>query len=276
MKYLVTGHRGFIGSHFVKRLESYIGYDLVEGQDLKNIHGYPSDADIVVHMAAQNGTDLFYSSPTDVSFNNTIPTFNLIANYIKVGNPKFVFASTCEIFNHTDQIPTSEDVDIGFRDVTNPRWSYSLPKALGENLVANSGLRYLIIRYFNVYGPGQKLHFINEFIERVRDGEYWIIGDETRAFCYIDDAIEMTHRLINTTENETVHIGNPAEVSIAQVARMILRIMNLDPSKLEVRAGRNGSASRRRPDTTKIQKLTGFDNYTSLEVGLRKTIESIL
>ena len=99
MKFLVTGHKGFIGSHFVKRLDSYDGYDLVDGRDLKTIKFFP-DCDVVVHLAATNGTDLFYTHPTDVSFNNTLPTFNLV-NWYRDKDVKFVYASTCEIFNHT-------------------------------------------------------------------------------------------------------------------------------------------------------------------------------
>ena len=71
LKFLVTGHKGFIGSHFVKRLDSYDGYDLVDGRDLKT--KFFPECDIIVHLAATNGTDLFYT-PTDVSFNNTLPT----------------------------------------------------------------------------------------------------------------------------------------------------------------------------------------------------------
>lgn len=274
MKFLVTGHKGFIGSHFVKRLDSYDGYDLVDGRDLKTIKFFP-DCDVVVHLAATNGTDLFYTHPTDVSFNNTLPTFNLV-NWYRDKDVKFVYASTCEIFNHTDQIPTTESVDISFKDILNPRWSYSLPKALGENLVANCGLRYLIIRYFNIYGPNQKLHFINEFVERALKGDYWIIGNETRSFCYIDDAIEMTHRLINTVDNQIVNVGNPVETTIEFVAKTILNILEIDPERLEIRPGRVGSALRRLPDTKKVQSLTGFNTYTPLETGLKQTIESLL
>ena len=274
MKFLVTGHKGFIGSHFVKRLDNYEGYDLVDDRDLKTIKFFP-ECDVVVHLAATNGTDLFYTHPTDVSFNNTLPIFNLV-NWYRNKDVKFVFASTCEIFNHTDQIPTTESVDISFKDILNPRWSYSLPKALGENLVANCGLRYLIIRYFNIYGPNQKLHFINEFVERALRGDYWIIGNETRSFCYIDDAIEMTHRLINTVDNQIVNVGRSVETPIETVAKIILNILEIDPDKLEIVPSRIGSAPRRLPDTKQVHSLTGFNNYTSLETGLRLTIESLL
>ena len=273
MKYIITGNKGFIGSHFANSVDDYIGYDLEDGRDLTKINFFP-DCDVVAHFAATNGTDLFYTNPTDVSTNNTIPTFNLV-NWFRGSDVKFVFASTCELFNGTQTLPTPETVDVRFHDVTNPRWSYSLPKALGENLVANSGLKYLIIRYFNVYGPGQRLHFIDEFITRALKGEYYIIGNETRSFCYIDDAIEMTHRLINNVDNEIVHVGSSIEYPIEFVAKLIMKILGVDPEKLEYVPGRVGSAQRRQPDTTKMFNLTGFRDYTRLEVGLEKTIESL-
>ena len=93
------------------------------------------DCDILIHLAAFNGTRHFYSKPKEVLLNNTLPTINLINRFEK-SNTKFVFASTCEIFNAAIdrsiyKIPTDENVPVMFDDVTNPRWSYSIPKALG-------------------------------------------------------------------------------------------------------------------------------------------------
>jgi len=238
------------------------------------------DCDVVVHLAATNGTRLFYEQPTDVLINNTLPTINLIERY-RDTNTKFVFASTCEIFNGAiDEgyypVPTDEQVPVVFNDITNPRWSYSIPKALGENLVANSGLEYLIIRYFNVYGPGQIDHFINEFVERCKAGEYYIKGDDTRSFCYVDDAVKMTDILVRNHSNKTVNVGSQYEVKIKLVAKLIMGIMGINPDKLEVRPGPVGSAKRRCPDTTLVRTLTEFDDYTPLQDGLRKTVESLL
>jgi nucleoside-diphosphate-sugar epimerase len=163
-----------------------------------------------------------------------------------------------------------------FDNIDNPRWSYSIPKALGENLVANCGLSYLIIRYFNIYGPGQKDHFISEFVERCKKGEYYIKGDDTRSFCYVDDAIQMTQSLIDNAENCTINIGKQEEVKISVVAKLIMGIMDINPDKLEVRSGPVGSAKRRCPDTTLVQQLTNFKEYTPLNDGLRSTVESLL
>lgn len=287
-KITVTGHKGFIGSHYYNYIKD--SYDAVYPYDKKDgntknlrysgVTSSMPDSDVVVHLAATNGTKLFYEQPTDVLINNTLPTINLIERY-KNTDTKFVFASTCEIFNGAIDagyyhVPTDEQVPVVFNDITNPRWSYSIPKALGENLVANSGLDYLIIRYFNVYGPGQVDHFISEFVERCKQGEYYIKGDDTRSFCYIDDAIEMTDRLVNNTNNKIVHVGNDIETSISTVAKMIMGFMDINPDRLEILSGPKGSAKRRCPDTTLVQMLTGFTDYTPLKIGLKKTVESLL
>ena len=286
MKIVLTGHKGFIGSHYLdhanndNEVKVIKTFDKNNNEDLCNssvAHSSP-ECDVVVHMAATNGTKLFYEMPTEVAFNNTLPTFNLIDRY-KSTNTKFVFASTCEIFNSTIDnnlypVPTDENVPVMFEDITNPRWSYSIPKALGENLVANSGLPWLVVRYFNVYGPRQQNHFINEFVNRVKAGEYYIKGNDTRSFCYIDDAIEMTHRLVKGVNGQIVNVGRQEEVDISTVAKAIMNIMEVDPNKLEILEGLKGSSKRRCPDTSLVRILTGFKEYTTLEVGLKKTIES--
>lgn len=286
MHIVLTGHKGFIGSHYYNNLISknyqVDTFDSLSGQDLKdsNITKNAPDCDVVVHMAAINGTRLFYEMPTEVAFNNTLPTFNLIDRY-KNTKTKFVFTSTCEIFNSTidrklHDVPTDESVPIMFEDILNPRWSYSIPKALGENLVANSGLPWLIIRYFNIYGPGQQNHFINEFVERAIKGEYYINGNDTRSFCYIDDAVEITHRLVTNCQGYIVNVGHQHETQISTVAKLILNILGIDPAKLEIFPSPIGSAKRRCPDTKLMTKLTNFTKYTSLENGLKKTVESLI
>ena len=286
MKIILTGHKGFIGSHYLNLLKSQDNiihtYDKLQGQDLCDpmITKLSPTADVVVHMAATNGTKLFYEIPTEVAFNNTIPTFNLIERY-KGTNTKFVFTSTCEIFNGAIDrglypVPTDEHVPVMFENIINPRWSYSIPKALGENLVANSGLPWLIIRYFNIYGPEQKDHFISEFVERVSRGEYYIKGDDTRSFCYVEDAVNITDLLVKNCQNEIVNIGKQEESRISDVAKIILDIMGVNPDKLEILPGPKGSAKRRCPDTSKMLSLTNYNYKFSLREGLKLTVESLL
>jgi len=287
MKIVLTGHNGFIGSHYLKYANNdpdvsvIKTFDKRSGEDLCNTSiAYDSpDCDVLVHMAATNGTRLFYEQPTEVATNNTLPTFNLVHRYQNT-DTKIVFTSTCEIFNGTIDaghypVPTDEHVPIMFDNITNPRWSYSIPKALGENLVANCGAPWLIIRYFNIYGPRQHDHFISEFVDRVKNGEYYIKGDDTRSFCYIDDAISMTHNLIKNHSGCIVNVGKQEEIKISTVAKVIMKLMDVDPERLEIMDAPIGSAKRRCPDTTLVKKLTGFENYTPLEIGLKNTIESL-
>jgi len=285
MNIVLTGHKGFIGSHYynlIKKDNQVSAYDLLDGQDLcnENLVKTLPDCDVLVHMAATNGTKLFYEKPTEVSFNNTIPTFNLVKRYINT-KTKFVFISTCEIFNGTIDskiynVPTDERVPIMFEDILNPRWSYSIPKALGENLIANCGLDWLIIRYFNIYGPGQKDHFIPEFVHRILNGEYYIVGDDTRSFCYIDDAVKMTHDLITSCKGEIVNVGNQEEVKVSDVAKIIMKIMKVDPNKLKILPSPTGSAKRRCPDVKKMSNIVDTKSIINLEEGLRRTVESLI
>lgn len=284
-KYLITGSSGFIGSHLVEEInrQNYETYtvDIVDGQDLCDMEYVRSlpDVDVIFHLAAVNGTWKFYDNPWEVSKNNTLPTLNLLERY-RSTNAKFVFASTCEIFNGAiDQgvytVPTDEQVPVMFNDIRNPRWSYSLPKALGENLVANSGLPYLILRYFNIYGPKQTDHFISEFYNRISDhGNPTIIGNDTRSFCYVKDAARLTVEVSKKASNEILNIGREDEIKIADVAQTIMELRGFQANNLEIKISPKGSVSRRCPDMTKTMKyLNGF-KYTELKDGLMLTLDS--
>ena len=285
MRIVLTGHKGFIGQHYLKHINDtheVTTYDLADGQDLKDssVVDTMPDCDVVVHMAATNGTRLFYETPTEVTMNNTLPTLNIVNRY-KDTPTKIVFTSTCEIFNGAIDkglydVPTDEQVPVMFDDITNARWSYSIPKALGENLISNLSTHWLILRYFNIYGPGQKDHFISEFVDRAKQGDYYIKGNDTRSFCYVDDAVLMTHDLVMNANDRIVNVGKQEESSIEDVAKCILDIMGVDPTLLEIRDGPIGSAKRRCPDTKQVKALTGFEKYTTLQTGIRKTVESLL
>jgi len=269
MKIVLTGHKGFIGQHYleyIKDRHDVTTYDLLDGQDLKvkSVVDAMPDCDVVVHMAATNGTRLFYETPTEVTMNNTLPTMHIVDRY-KDTPTKIVFTSTCEIFNGAIDkglysVPTDEQVPVMFDDITNARWSYSIPKALGENLISNLSTHWLILRYFNIYGPAQKDHFISEFVERVKNGEYYIKGNDTRSFCYVDDAVSMTDELVMNVNDRIVNVGKQEESSIEDVAKCILDVMGVDPTLLRIEEGPVGSAKRRCPDTKQLKSLTKFEN----------------
>lgn len=279
---LLTGAKGFVASAISKRLDSHIAFDKDDCDltDYEQVKQLPDNITEVWHFAAYNNTKHFYSKPFDVLDNTLSPTLNLLKRY---PNARFVYASSSEVYagavtKGLVPVPTPE-VNISLIDgIDNPRWSYAGSKLLGEIAVhsahVQNGIDYLILRYHNVYGAEQQAHFIPEFLERAKQGDLTLPGaHQTRAFCYIDDAAELTTIVANTAHNETVHIGNPTESTIQEVAQAILSIANIKGT-VEPLPEMPGSVDRRCADVTRMLELAGDYEFTDLQQGLRASILS--
>lgn len=277
---LITGARGFLASAIAQRLDNTIAVDIDDCDltDWNSVAQLP-DVDTVYHFAAYNNTSHFYTKPWDVLQNTTLPTLNLLRRY---PNAKFIYASSSEIYaGGLDlgiiDIPTAE-VNVGIvNGIDNPRWSYAGSKLMGELAVHASHVQhntpYLILRYHNVYGAQQRAHFIPEFAERAAQGDQTLPGaDQTRAFLYIDDAADITVQLANTANNDTINIGNPNESSILDVAKLILKTLNL-PQQLVCETAPQGSVARRCANIEKMMQYIGEYDFTPLSTGLEQTLQ---
>jgi nucleoside-diphosphate-sugar epimerase len=290
-KILVTGSSGFIGQHLVPLLVS-MGHDVVKadrtaGIDLtikEEVDNLP-DVDYVVHLAAHNGTKHFYNRPLDVIRDNILPTQYLIDRY--AGKVKrFIFTGTCESYaGAVDKfgwiVPTAEDVPLVVTDVTNPRWSYGGSKILNELQITAAhsqlGQEYTIIRYHNVYGPGQQDHFIPEFYERAKTGDLTLVGwKNTRSFMYISDAVAATAKVIfeDQCSNQIINIGVEDERSIKEIAEIILSVSKID-GNLILEDAPLGSVNRRCGDINKMNKILNYIPQVTLVDGIKKTLESL-
>ena len=290
MKYLVTGSAGFIGYALIKKLlenkKNYIyaidkidlkikNKNLVKiKKDIKQIKKFPK-VDIVFHLAAYNGTKFFYSKPFSVIDDNISTTINLLKFYKKKKLKKFIYAGSSETYvgfqNFNKKAISHTEIDpVVFEDLKNPRWSYATSKFMGEILVINSGLPFVILRYFNVYGPKQKNHFIPEFISRLKVGKYELYGyKNTRSFIYINDAVDSTIKISQKKiKNEIFNIGSNKEYKIIHVAKLIMKILKIK-KKIKLYEAPKGSVIRRRPNINKITKIIGKVNNTSLENGIK-------
>ena len=189
-------------------------------------------------------------------------------------NLNFVcLAGATDHFNY--KIPTDENCPVVVPDPKNPRWSYGNSKALGEQAVIASGIPYTIIRYFNVYGPEQKDHFISEFYDKIKKNKFELEGyNNTRTFLYIDDAVKATELLVNNrkSRNQIFNIGGEHEIKIKYVAKLIMKLSKLK-GNLKYLSHPEGSVLRRCPDISKIKKITKFKVKTNLEDGLIKTLK---
>jgi len=279
---LLTGANGFIGKYLQQHIECItVDYQDCEfNGDLSNkkfVDVLPDDIDTVIHLAAFNSTKNFYSTPFSVIESIVVPTMNLLKRY---PNAHFVYAGSSEEYAGTVNrgwapIPTPEDVPLTVEDITNPRWCYASGKIAMESAVISHsvehGNTYTILRYHNVYGPGQQNHFIPEFIDRVKTGDYKLPGwSDTRSFCYVEDAVKLTTSVLKE-ENKIINIGNPTETKIIDVANIIVELLQL-PDYFELVDSPPGSTPRRAPDLTKLKSLVPDFIWTDLKTGLEKCL----
>ena len=254
--------------------------------------GLGTGYDYVYHLVGINGTKLFYDIPHEVLCIGITTTLNAL-NWFKTKNnqpnAKILYTSSNEAYaGALDKfgklsIPTPENVPLVITDPYNPRWSYAGQKLIGELLFIHYSKAYnfrmSIVRPHNFYGPREGyLHVIPEIIERIseRPEPFPIFGaDDTRSFCYIDDAIEAMQAVMESeqTDNGTYHIGTHEETVIKDLIERMFTLMDWHPKELDIKNSPEGSVKRRLADVSKIKHDTGWEAKTTLEEGLRKTIE---
>lgn len=264
--------------------------ELVEAdiRDAKAVTAAAKGVDCVCHLAAVNGTEFFYSKPElvlDVGIRGMLAVIDACrAN--DVGD--LVYASSSEVYQTPPAVPTDETAPLSVPDVTNPRYSYGGSKIIGELIALNYGKtgfeRVTIFRPHNVYGPDMGWEHVlpqfvlraKELIARYPDGvvPFPIQGDgsQTRAFIHIND---FTDALIDVIDKgghlEIYNIGNPEEVTIADLAQRVMAYMG---RQTELIPGEKpeGATPRRSPDITKLSGL-GFKPKLSLDAGLPSLID---
>lgn len=303
MKVIVTGGSGFIGSYLVNELTKK--YDVVvfdngfragfenisSGSHIELIKGdvtkkedwkkLPKDIDLAYHLAAINGTKYFYEIPSKVLEVNVLGTLNFV-DWIKDTSAKrFFFASSSEVYGFPKIFPTPETEPLTVPDPTNPRFSYSSSKIIGETITVNfaksSGIDFVIGRFHNVYGPKMGFeHVIPEFIRKyVKSEEFSVQGDgsEARCFCYVSDAINAMTLLMTelNSKNKIYNIGTNEEVTINELILKLEKIhgKTINPIYKEFK---NPGTKRRVPDITKINSL-GYSPQISLNQGLQMTYD---
>lgn len=310
-KYLVTGGTGFIGSALVKRLVKE-GYGVrvldnnVRGakERLKDIYGKIEfiEADVrdanavrkacngvdsVIHLAYINGTEYFYKMPELVLEVGVKGMMNVIDGCIRENVKELVLASSSEVYQTAEKIPTGENASLIIPDPLNPRYSYGAGKIISELLAVNYGRKYfdrvLIFRPHNIYGPDMGWeHVIPQFILRMkelskskdRNIKFPIqgTGKQTRAFCFIDDFINGLMLVLEKGEHMNIyHIGAMEEISIEKVAEEVGKYFG---KKVEIAPEKpaEGSTLRRCPDIAKLKKL-GYKPKIPFKEGLRATAE---
>jgi dTDP-glucose 4,6-dehydratase len=298
---VVTGAAGFIGSHLCETLldrgDSVVGIDNLRTGDLANIrHLRDRDFEFLRHdvtryIDVEGGVDfiLHFASPA-----SPIDYLELPIQTLKVGslgthnalglakakNAKFLLASTSEVYGDPLEHPQRESY-WGNVNPIGPRGVYDEAKRFAEAMTLAyhryHGVDTRIVRIFNTYGPRMRLRdgrAVPAFMSQALRGEdVTIFGDgkQTRSFCYISDLVDGILRLMASTTNDPVNIGNPHELSIEEIARTIVRLVE-SKSRLVYRDLPVDDPKQRQPDITRARTLLGWEPKVGLEEGLLNTV----
>ena len=307
---VVTGGGGFIGAYLVKELVKR-GFDVVvvdslvrgdssrfaevsdqvelhtaDVRDVEAVAKACRGAEVVMHLAAINGTENFYKRPElvlDVGLRGALAVVDACR---EADVPDLVVASSAEVYQTPTVVPTAEDAPLTLPNSLNPRYSYGGSKIASELIAFNYGQEHFrkvqVFRPHNVYGPdmGWK-HVIPQMITRAaaaldasseRAIDFPIQGDgsETRAFCYVDDIVNGILTMYDKGgHREVYHIGNDEEVSILDLVARLGTAMDAELI-VQPSAPAEGGTPRRCPDIGKMRAL-GYSPSVGLDEGLRRT-----
>jgi len=298
---VITGAAGFIGSHLAEALldrgYAVVGIDNLLTGDAGNIaHLTGRDFvflkhDVTTYIDVDGPVDavLHWASPASPIdyLELPIPTLKVGAlgthkalGLAKAKKARFVLASTSEVYGDPLEHPQKETY-WGNVNPIGPRGVYDEAKRFAEAMTVAyhryHGLDTKIVRIFNTYGPRMRINdgrAVPSFIGQALRGEdVTIFGDgrQTRSFCYIDDLVDGILKLMTSGVNEPVNIGNPHEMTIEAIARLITRMTGTG-SRIVYRELPTDDPKVRQPDITRARQWLGWEPHVSLEEGLARTI----
>jgi len=306
MKILITGGAGFIGSHLCEHFLNK-GYEvicmdnLITGNpdnvghlfnrkgftfiqyDVTNFIYVEGELDYVLHFASPASPADYLRWPIHTLKVGALGTHKALG-LAKAKGAKFLLASTSEVYGDPLVHPQAEDYwgnvnPIGTRGV------YDEAKRFAEAMTMAyhryHGVDTRIVRIFNTFGPRMRMddgRAIPTFIcQALRGDDITVFGDgtQTRSFGYITDLVDGIDRLMGSDIHTPVNIGNPVEMSVLEMAELIVRLsgsksrITLRPMPKELGA----DPKVRKPDITKAKRLLGWEPKVSVEEGIAKTIE---
>jgi UDP-glucose 4-epimerase len=306
MRMLITGGAGFIGSHLcekcvkdghtvlcldnfvsgdlmnIRRLLDFRNFKLMEGdiRDFDLLEKIMPDVDVVFHLAAISSVLKSIENPLATNETNVIGTLNVLLAARDSGVKKIIYASSTAVYGDTRTLPQKEEM------MPNPQSPYAVTKLIGEHYCQvfqrAYGLPAISLRYFNVYGPKQDPNsdyaaVIPRFIKRVSEGKPPIIfgdGEQTRDFVFVSDVVRANILAAESDATGVFNIGQGRRVTINELAKLIIHIMNKDLGVIYKEA-RAGDIRHSLADISKA-RLSGYEPQYDLERGLKETISDLL
>jgi dTDP-glucose 4,6-dehydratase len=299
---LVTGGAGFIGGHLCARFladgwEVVCMDNLLTGRlenvgplfgrdgftfvkhDVTNFIHVPGALDAVLHFASPASPTDFERLPIQILKVGALGTHKALG-LAKDKGARFLLASTSECYGDPEVSPQPESYwghvnPIGIRGV------YDEAKRFAEAMTMAyhryHGVATRIVRIFNTYGPGMRLddgRMIPTFFSQALRGEDLTVfgdGGQTRSVCYVDDLVEGIVRLLHCDYPRPVNLGNENELSVLQVAQMILELTG-SKSRVVRRELPPDDPRQRRPDISLARELLGWEPRVPAREGLARTL----
>ena len=300
---VVTGAAGFLGSHLADLLLSrghkVIGIDnFVTGtvNNISHLGGNPNfkfiQQDVTEFIFLEGAVDYVWHFASPAS---PIDYLELPIQTLKVGSlgthkalglaknkrARFLLASTSEIYGDPLVHPQTEEY-WGNVNTIGPRGCYDEAKRFAEALAMayhrEHNVQTRIVRIFNTYGPRMRLNdgrVVPAFVSQaLKNKPITVFGEgaQTRSFCYVSDLIEGIYRLMLCDYDLPVNIGNPAELTVLEFAKQIIRATG-SKSEITFKPLPQDDPKQRRPDISRARKYLRWEPKVNLDAGLVKTIE---
>jgi len=299
---LVTGGSGFLGSHLCDRLVKE-GHEVIcidnlctgSVNNIAHLMGNPrfrfikhdvtdyifvkEPLDNVVHFASPASPVDYMEMPIQTLKVGSLGTHKALG-LAKEKKARFLLASTSEVYGDPLVHPQPEDY-CGNVSPIGPRGVYDEAKRFAEAITMAyhryHGVKTRIVRIFNTYGPRMRMHdgrVVPAFICQALKGEpltVFGVGQQTRSFCYVSDLISGIYRLLLSDETDPVNIGNPAEMTVLEFAKTIIRLVG-SASTIIYKPLPQDDPQVRQPDITRARRLLGWEPQVPLEEGLSHTI----
>ncbi|HEV2374856.1 MAG TPA: UDP-glucuronic acid decarboxylase family protein [Streptosporangiaceae bacterium] len=303
MRAVITGGAGFLGSHLcdalIGRGDTVVCADNLSTGRLDNVGHLLGnrafefmDCDVAegLHVAGPVDLVAHLASPASPPEYLRRPLATLAAgshgteNALRLAHrhrARFLLASTSEVYGDPLIHPQPEEY-WGNVNPIGPRSVYDEAKRYAEALVCayrqTLGVDAGIIRIFNTYGPrmsGTDGRVVSNFIAQALAGAPLTVygdGSQTRSFCYVDDLVRGLVAMADSAEPGPVNLGNPAEFTVDELGQLVLKLTG-SPSPVEYRPLPTDDPARRCPVVTRARSLLGWEPATTLESGLRLTME---
>ena len=232
----------------------------------------------VIHAAALS-INKSQADPDESMDVNLIGSQNVFSAAAELGIDRVVFCSTASVYGDPEKLSMHED------DRLNPLTPYCISKRASEDLLdfyhRRAGLSWIALRFFNVYGPGQKTEayytsVINHFVKRIHNGEPPVIdgrGEQSMDFIHVHDiARAIVLALESEKDNVPVNVGTGIDTSIADLAKILIEASGADVEPIF--NPRDVLVSRRAADITRAREVIGFEPTISVRDGMTDLIKT--